>query len=203
MFGFKECNTQLNPWLSGCLQFCKIRVWQGVCGSSKSQFSEAPPALQITVFWRCLLVNSQLFTAFSLFQVVTLRGFQTSAVTLREAFQKEVAEPLGLMRTGFFQPLDEKLVSNAAFGGRLGIKEAPAHGYHYYPEHAAAGLWTTPTELVRVGLALSKSYREGGLLKKETARRMLTPALEGESYCLCVECFRGDIGYHGGCNAGF
>ncbi|MBQ7057678.1 MAG: GNAT family N-acetyltransferase [Firmicutes bacterium] len=121
--------------------------------------------------------------------------------TLREAFQKEVAGPLGLTRTGYFQPLDEELAGNAAFGGRLAEKEDPAHGYHYYPEHAAAGLWTTPTELTKIGLALSKSWREGGLLKKETARRMLTPVMN--NYGLCIHNFRGDIGYHDGWNEGF
>ncbi len=107
-------------------------------------------------------------------------------ITLREAFQKEVAEPLGLKRTGFFQPLDEDLVSNAAFGFRLAQKEDPAHGYHYYPEHAAAGLWTTPTELVKIGLELSKSYRSGGLLKMETAQRMMTPVMDDYGLCLDV-----------------
>ena len=121
--------------------------------------------------------------------------------TLREAFREEVAAPLGLKRSGFFQPLDEELVSNAAFGGRLGEKEDPAHGWHYYPEHAAAGLWTTPTELVQLGLALSRSYRKGGFLKKETARRMLTPVKD--PYGLCVYCLRGDVGEHGGWNEGF
>ncbi len=125
-----------------------------------------------------------------------------TGVTLREAFQKEVAEPLGLTRTGYFQPLDEELVSNAAFGGRLGLKEDPGHGYHYYPEHAAAGLWTTPSELVKIGLALSRSYRgEGNLLKQETARRMLTPVQD--SYGLGIYNLRGDIGEHDGWNEGF
>ena len=124
-----------------------------------------------------------------------------TGLSLREAFQKEVAEPLGLKRTGFFQPLDEELLSNAAFGGRLAEKEDPAHGYHYYPEHAAAGLWSTPTELVKLGLELSKSYREGGFLKKETARRMLTPVMG--RYGLCVYNLRGDVGEHGGWNEGF
>ena len=124
-----------------------------------------------------------------------------TGVTLQDAFRKEVAEPLGLKHTGFFQPLDEELLGNAAFGGRLADKEDPAHGYHYYPEHAAAGLWTTPTELVRIGLALSRSCRKGGLLKKETARRMLTPVMD--SYGLCVYNLRGDIGEHGGWNEGF
>ena len=121
--------------------------------------------------------------------------------TLREAFQKEVAEPLELKRTGYSQPLEEELAANAAFGGRLAQKEDPAHGWHYYPEHAAAGLWTTPTELVKIGLALSRSYRRGSFLKKKTARRMLTPVKE--DYGLCIRNLRGDIGYHGGWNEGF
>ena len=126
---------------------------------------------------------------------------RVTGVTLAEAFQKEVAEPLGLTRTGYFQPLNEELIGNAAFGGRLAEKEDPAHGYHYYPEHAAAGLWTTPKELVMLGRAISRSYREGGLLRKETARRMLTPVMD--SYGLGFQCFRGDIGYHDGWNEGF
>ena len=124
-----------------------------------------------------------------------------TGTTLRDAFQREVAEPLELTRSGYFQPLDEDKVPNAAFGGRLGKKEDPAHVYHYYPERAAAGFWTTPTELVRIGIALSRSFREGGLLKQETARRMLTPVMD--NYGLCVNSFRGDIGCHSGWNEGF
>ena len=129
-----------------------------------------------------------------------------TGTTLREAFQKEVAEPLGLKRTGFFQPLDEELVANAAFGWRLAQKEDPAHGYHYYPEHAAAGLWSTPTELVKIGLELSKSYRKGGLLKKKTARRMMTPIMEDYGLCLDVwesKARKDSVAGHGGENWGF
>ncbi len=126
-----------------------------------------------------------------------------TGMTLRDAFQKEVAEPLGLVRTGYFQPLDEDKLSNAAFGGRLAQKEDAAHGYHYYPEHAAAGLWTTPTELCKLGVALSRSYRRGGFLKKKTARRMMTPVMD--NYGLCI--FRGvncpELAFHGGWNEGF
>ncbi len=129
-----------------------------------------------------------------------------TGVTLREAFQKEVAEPLGLKRTGFFQPLDEDLVANAAFGGRLGLKEDPNHGYHYYPEHAAAGLWTTPSELVKVGIALSRSYRRGGFLKKKTARRMMAPVMDDYGLCLDVwesEARKDSVAGHTGENWGF
>ena len=126
-----------------------------------------------------------------------------TGMTLRDAFQKEVAEPLGLKRTGYFQPLDEDKLSNAAFGGRLAQKEDAAHGFHYYPEHAAAGLWTTPTELCKLGVALSRSYRRGGFLKKKTVRRMMTPVLD--NYGLCI--YRGvncpELAFHGGWNEGF
>lgn len=129
-----------------------------------------------------------------------------TGVTLREAFQKEVAEPLGLKRTGYFQPLDEDRIANAAFGFRLAQKEDASHGYHYYPEHAAAGLWTTPTELVKIGLALSESYRKGGLLKKKTARRMMTPVMDNYGLCLDVwesEARKDSVAGHGGENWGF
>ena len=129
-----------------------------------------------------------------------------TGTTLREAYKKEVAEPLELKRTGFFQPLDEELVANAAFGFRLAQKEDPAHGYHYYPEHAAAGLWTTPTELVKIGIALSRSYRRGGFLKKKTARRMMTPIMDDYGLCLNVwesEARKDSVAGHGGENWGF
>lgn len=126
-----------------------------------------------------------------------------TGMTLRDAFQKEIAEPLGLLRTGYFQPLDEELVQNAAFGGRLAHREDPLHGYHYYPEHAAAGLWTTPTELTRLGLALSRSVREGGLLEKETAMRMVKPVLNDYGLCIGRDDHLPDVAGHTGGNECF
>lgn len=121
---------------------------------------------------------------------------------LRHAFQKEVAEPLELTRTGYFQPLDEELAANAAFGGKLAYKrnEDPAHGYHYHPERAAAGLWATPAELTKVGIALSRSFRKGGLLEQKTAERMATPIMGGCGLSLFRD---GDTAYHYGANVGF
>ncbi|MBR0373964.1 MAG: beta-lactamase family protein [Mogibacterium sp.] len=131
-----------------------------------------------------------------------------TGTTLRDAFAKEVAAPLGLTRTGFFQPLDEDLVPHAAFGGRLGLREDPEHGYHYYPEHAAAGLWTTPRELAKVGIALARSYREGGLLEKKTAERMMKPVIESFGLGIInfgefTDYFGENAAGHDGNNAGF
>lgn len=110
--------------------------------------------------------------------------------------------PLGLGSTGFFQPLDEELVPRAAFGGKLACQwwEDPAHSYHDHPETAAAGLWSTPTELAKVGIALSRSFRQSGLLAQKTAERMATPVMGGCGLCL----FRnGDAAFHYGVNKGF
>ncbi len=132
-----------------------------------------------------------------------LAFIRITGTTLRDAFQQEVAEPLRLTRTGYFQPLDEDLVANAAFAGRYAYREDPAHGYHYYPEHAAAGMWTTPTELTKLGLALSRSVRKGGLLKKETAKRMVTPVMDGYGLCIARDDHIPDQVCHTGGNEGF
>ena len=126
-----------------------------------------------------------------------------TGTTLQDAFAKEIAGPLGLIHSGFFQPLDENRAANAAFGGTLGLWEDRRHGYHYYPEHAAAGFWTTPTELVTIGIALSRSCREDGLLRRDTALRMVTPVLDNAGLCI----FRGSDDpsrvHHSGWNFGF
>ncbi len=126
-----------------------------------------------------------------------------AGITLRDAFENEVAMPLGLRRSGYFQPLDEILIPNAAFGGKLGIREDRKHGYHYYPEHAAAGFWTTPEELVKIGVAISRSVREDGLLCQKTAERMVTPVLENAGLCIFRDSSIPDSAGHGGENAGF
>ena len=126
-----------------------------------------------------------------------------TGAALRDAYEKEIAAPLGLTRSGYFQPLDEDRIANAAFGGKLGIWEDRKHGYHYYPEHAAAGLWATPAELAKTGIALSRSVRGGGLLRRETAERMVTPVRGNMGLCVFREVDVPGVAYHGGWNCGF
>lgn len=126
-----------------------------------------------------------------------------TGVTLREAFQKEVAEPLHLTHSGFFQPLDEDKRANAAFGGMLGIWKDRERGYQYHPEHAAAGFWTTPTELAQIGVALAGSVREDGLLRKESAVRMMSPVRDNAGLCIFLDGTVPDLAGHNGQNVGF
>jgi hypothetical protein len=50
-------------------------------------------------------------------------------------------------------------------------------GSYVFREHAAAGLWSTPTDLANLLLAISRSWRGASslFLLPETAREMLTP----------------------------
>lgn len=86
-----------------------------------------------------------------------------------------VLEPAGMDRSTFAQPLPADLIGVAAGGHYADGKNLPG-GYHVFPEHAAAGLWSTPTDLANLLLVLGRSWRgESRLfLKPETARQMLT-----------------------------
>ena len=48
-------------------------------------------------------------------------------------------------------------------------------GYHRFPEQAAAGLWSTPSDLLRAIAAIQHSlHHNDGFISKQTARTMLT-----------------------------
>lgn len=86
-----------------------------------------------------------------------------------------VLKPTGMGHSTFAQPLPADLIGDAAGGHYADGKNLPG-GYHVYPEHAAAGLWSTPTDLATLLLAIGRAWRgESRLfLKPETAREMMT-----------------------------
>ena len=116
-----------------------------------------------------------------------------------------VLAPAGMTRSTYEQPLPASRASEAAHAHDRG--GAPIAGrWHTYPEMAAAGLWTTPTDLARWALAIAdaRAGRSSALLKPETARQMLTEVKGGFGIGPSV----GGTGTafrfgHGGANAGF
>jgi hypothetical protein len=73
--------------------------------------------------------------------------------------------------------------------------------YHTYPEMAAAGLWTTPSDLAKVVLELQTG---GHVLKPATQREMLTKVLGDYGLGLSLAETDGQKSFsHGGSNAGF
>lgn len=82
--------------------------------------------------------------------------------------------PVG-MRDSTFQPvLPAALAARAARGHRLRGEPIPG-GWYVHPESAAAGLWTTASDLALlwIEVAKSKTGRSDRVLSRETTREML------------------------------
>lgn len=92
-----------------------------------------------------------------------------------EMVRELVLTPLGMTRSYFSQPLAEELRGNFAAAH---IKDGTQveGGFHVYPELFAAGLWTTPTDLCKFGLAVQEGLRgkEGGPISPAVAKAMTT-----------------------------
>lgn len=86
-----------------------------------------------------------------------------------------VLNPTGMKSSSFNYPLPEPL-HNLTTKGYDEEGNVVCGGYHIYPEKAAAGLWTTPSDLAYFMIALGKSYRgeDTSLLKQSSAQTMMT-----------------------------
>jgi len=86
-----------------------------------------------------------------------------------------VLDPIGMKRSTFEQPLPRVLWPIAASGHR-GQDGVQAGRWHVYPEMAAVGLWTTPSDLLRFAAAVQMSVAgtPGSILRANTANQMLT-----------------------------
>jgi len=116
-----------------------------------------------------------------------------------------VLQPLGMNDSTYEQPLPEALRAQAASGHRSDGKVIEGR-YHTYPEMAAAGLWTTPTDLARFAVALQQAIggKSKPVLTQATTTEMLT--LQKGSYGLGLSLEGGSAAPrfgHGGSNEGF
>jgi CubicO group peptidase (beta-lactamase class C family) len=117
-----------------------------------------------------------------------------------------VLQPLGMTDSMYEQPLPQSLRSQAA--SAHGVEGNVIAGrYHTYPEMAAAGLWTTPTDLAKFAVAVrdAAAGRSTPVLSQATAKEMLT--LQKGAYGLGLS-LDGTPGRsarfgHGGANEGF
>jgi CubicO group peptidase (beta-lactamase class C family) len=93
-----------------------------------------------------------------------------------ELMQSLVLQPLGMTASTFDQPLPEALRLGAATGHTQNGQPI-AGGARIYPEMAAAGLWSTPSDLARfvIGIQQSPAGRAGSILSPAGVREMLTP----------------------------
>jgi CubicO group peptidase (beta-lactamase class C family) len=92
--------------------------------------------------------------------------------------QKFVFEPLGMNRSFYSLPDNETNIAQAYYTGYTACEDR----WRSNPEQAAAGLWTTPSEILKVVRALQESLvgnKEGNFLEKEIAQQMLIEVSDG------------------------
>ncbi|MEM6797237.1 MAG: serine hydrolase domain-containing protein, partial [Acidobacteriota bacterium] len=122
-----------------------------------------------------------------------------------ELTRQSVLEPLGMSSSTYENPLPAERLPLAAAGYWRNGREVWGKR-HTYPEMAAAGLWTTPSDLARFALDLQRALRgdEGTLLSQETVRAMITP-VSGRSGLGFFEYESNGALYfgHGGADEGF
>lgn len=114
--------------------------------------------------------------------IVQLLIEDVMGASFAEYMGSHVLQPLGMKRSHFRHPIEDKNAARA----HTGDEASPVIGHsHIYPELAAAGMWTTPTDLATFGLEVVKALRgeEGAYLSAAMAREMLTPP-SGENYAL-------------------
>ena len=117
-----------------------------------------------------------------------------------------VLTPLGMTNSTFEQPLPEAWTARAAHAHN-GQGVHGAVPWHVYPEQAAAGLWTTPTDLARFAIEVQRAVRGpmGTLLSQTSAREMTSPVGTGP-YGVGFAVEKRSEGWyftHGGSNWGF
>ena len=123
-----------------------------------------------------------------------------------ELLNEWVLAPIGMTRSTFEQPLSAELDSNAARAHDAGGQPKDAK-WHVYPELAAAGLWTTPTDLAKFAIDVQRALhgRDRTVLSALGAQQMVNPVGVGDYGVGFRVSKRGQGWYfgHGGSNWGF
>jgi CubicO group peptidase (beta-lactamase class C family) len=128
-----------------------------------------------------------------------------SGLSFADLMYTMVLRPLGMTHSTYEHPLPERLWPYAAAGHTEAGAELRGR-WHNYPELAAAGLWTTPTDLARVVVEVQNAFtgRPSRLLSQPIAALMLGrhTATGGLDFSLVGS--GGALRFqHGGVNAGY
>lgn len=94
--------------------------------------------------------------------------------------QETIFKKLGMTHSAYLQPLPTELWDSAAVGHGANGEKVKGN-WNTYPEMAAAGLWTTPSDLARFAIDIQKSKagKSDGILSAKMVSEMLTPQVEG------------------------
>jgi CubicO group peptidase (beta-lactamase class C family) len=129
-----------------------------------------------------------------------------TGVPYPEMMRAVVLDPIGMTRSTYEQPLSEEHDRRAA-RAHDGRGRAMDTKWHVYPELAAAGLWTTSTDLAKFAIEVQKAAlgQSSRVLSRTSVLEMLTPVGVGD-YGVGLGITKMGEGWyfgHGGSNWGF
>lgn len=119
--------------------------------------------------------------------------------------KETVLAPLGMSNSTYSQPLPADWIKKAATGYRGNGSEVEGK-IHIYPEMAAAGLWTTPTDLAKfaIELQLSLAGKSNKVLTKQSVETMTTSYKDDVGLGFFIERHGNALYFgHGGADEGF
>lgn len=105
--------------------------------------------------------------------VAQMAMMDVSKQSFADLTQATIFDKLEMKNSTFAQPLPAKYLSQAswAYSNAPWFKGMP----YVYPQQAAAGLYSTPTDLAKFFIDVQKSYRgDGKILKQSFAKEILT-----------------------------
>lgn len=119
--------------------------------------------------------------------------------------KETVLDPLQMKNSTYSNPLPEDLRKQAASGHKPD-GSVVAGKLHIYPEMAAAGLWTTPTDLAKfaIEMQLSLAGKSNKVLSKESAEMMTKAFVDEAGLGFFIEKHGNAVYFgHGGADEGF
>ncbi len=129
---------------------------------------------------------------------------ETTKLDFVRAAKKLVFDPLKMTRSTFQNPIPASHGNIARAHDANGEPRALPRGWEAMPEMAASGLWTTPTELATLIIALIDAYNgESSSILSETLVKDMMTRIEPGEFGLGPELLQADLFQHGGSNESY
>lgn len=133
------------------------------------------------------------------YTIVQLALSERSAEGFPDLMSERIFAPLNMHSSTYEQPLPARFARRAASGHTFGGSVAEGR-WRIHPEMAAAGLWTTPTDLAQVAIEVARARRgeSARVLSQGMAVRMLTEERESSALGWMLGASNGMFWHNGG-----
>jgi len=137
------------------------------------------------------------------YTIVQLLVSDVNGRPFADVMREQVLEPIGMTRSTYAQPIPADMQDDMAIGYRPDGSRVDGN-WHTYPEQAAAGLWTTPSDLARYAMEVQRAAHgeSDAVISQAMAREMLSEQASGQGLGPGLDP-TGPAFRHGGSNEGY